>query len=50
MFDTRDPEMCVFTVSGFILFLLLVLARICLRYSDLVPQMFGQIDAFAAKA
>jgi hypothetical protein len=49
--DIRDPKVGVLTPSCFLLFLFLVLfAHLRARYGDLVSDMLGEIDAFAAEA
>jgi hypothetical protein len=49
--DIRDPKVSVLTPSCFLLFLFLVLfAHLRARYGDLVSDMLGEIDAFAAEA
>ena len=49
MLDIRDAEVSVFTTSGFILFLFLVLfAHLRSGYGDFVSEMLGEIDAVAA--
>ena len=51
MLDIRDPEIGVFTPSGLIFLLLLVLfAHLRTCYGDLVSEMLGEIDALAADA
>src|SRR5438552_95280 len=48
MLDIRDAEVSVFTTSGFILFLFLVLfAHFRSGYGDSVSEMLGEISAFA---
>ena len=49
MLDIRDAEVSVFTTSGFLLFLFLVLfAHLRSGYGDFVSEMLGEIDAVAA--
>ena len=49
MLDIRDAEVSVFTTSGFLLLLFLVLfAHLRSGYGDFVSEMLGEIDVAAA--
>src|SRR6267378_7482499 len=50
MLDIRDSEVRVFTPSGLLLFLFLVLfAHLRARHRNFVPEMLREIDGFAMK-
>src|SRR6266404_2267557 len=51
MLDIRDSEVRVFTPSGLLLFLFLVLfAHLRARHRNFVPEMLREIDGFAVKS
>src|SRR5258707_3098045 len=50
MLDIRDSDVGVFTPSGLLLFLFLVLfTHLRARHRNFVPEMLREIDGFAAK-